>query len=125
MATLKDNISVLRGATVNYVRFSYQIDINFLFGASPNWKYANLQIEAPFQLKTRDGSYAINQSDIVSLMPVVSLLHATIERVDLTKNYELTLGFDNGAELSVAPIPAHEAWHISGDGMQHIIAQGI
>ena len=119
--TVKD-LEILVGAEVNYVRFSYQVDINFIYGDN---KFANLQLEADFELKTENTTTTIDPSNIKSLALVICLLHSKIVRIEISDDYKLSVVFDNGAELHASPIQKYEAWHLTGDDLPYYVAQGV
>ena len=117
-----DEVNTLVGAQVNYLRFSYQIDINVIRGSNRDRKYANLQIEVPFQLKTKNGSLTIDPNDLTTLPQLIPLLHTTLVDINLTESHELTLSFDNDMQIEIKQAKKYEAWNLTGDGLPHVIA---
>jgi len=120
-----NELKSLIGAKVNYVRFSYQVDINFIGGKERDRKYANLQIEVPFQLKTETEALTIEPNQISTLAPMIQLLHTSLANIELSSDYELSLEFDNGYILHVKPVQKYEAWNLTGDGLPYFVATGI
>ena len=120
---MNEEVQILVGADVNFVRVGNQIDINFTYGSPHDYKYANLQIEVPFKLRNREDTRLIDPEKLDSLPPLIKLLRTRIEEIKLTD--ELTIGFSNGMSLSVGRIEKYEAWHIGGGDIPQIIAQGV
>ncbi|QQS18800.1 hypothetical protein IPL68_01890 [Candidatus Saccharibacteria bacterium] len=120
-----DELKKLVGAEVNYVRFSYQVDLNFLGGERREGKYANLQIEVPFQLQTKTKKATIDPNDVSTLKPTLELLHTNLTSIELTNEYVLTLAFKNGYVLQVKPVQKYEAWSLTGDDLPAFVATGL
>ena len=117
-----NELQVLVGAEVNYVRFSHQVDINFTYG---NNQFANLQIEASFELQTKQGTVAIDPATPKTFAPVIEVLHAKVTHMDLSEDYNLTISFDNEYQLHVSPIPTYEAWNLTGDALPYYVASPL
>jgi hypothetical protein len=108
-------VNLLVGSEVNYVRFSNQVDINFIFGGKGDWKYANLQIEAAFTLKTASELFTIKPGVAETLTPLLKLLHTTVTHITVTEDEAISLVFSNGFELSVLSQKKYESWNLTSD----------
>ncbi|HSX44455.1 MAG TPA: DUF6188 family protein [Candidatus Saccharimonadales bacterium] len=115
---------ILIGATVNYVRFSYQVDIGFLGGVNRKNKYAVLQIEAPFELIIKGEKYIVDPEDISTIAPAISLLHNEVVNIRISSDYILEVLFGTDTSITVKPVQKFEAWNISGDNIPLIVAKG-
>lgn len=114
-------IDDLVGAKVNYVRFSYQIDINFIDGNGRENKYTNLQIETSFLLKHEDKNFDIELDDINSLVPLIRLLHLSVTSAAINNDKQLEITFDNQYTLTVFPKDKYEAWSITGEDFATLV----
>jgi len=124
--SLDHSFDVLVGSRVSIVRFSLQfVEIVLYGGVNREKKYATLQLEADFELRTNGVTYVIKADEKESLNPALTLLNTVITKIRLTESDELSVTFDDGTLLQVVPIEKYEAWHLTGDDLGFHVAMGI
>jgi hypothetical protein len=73
-----------------------------------------IEIESGFTLESDGAIHHLDPADRVGLGPFLALYPGTIEATTMSPSGELTIAFESGARITVAPNPMYEAWSISG-----------
>lgn len=108
---------------VDRTAFDYQVRLT-LVGPGPGEKHrvdAELVIETSFVLcDAEGGTHRLDPGTGSGLAPVLDLFGKTINTVEVDDSGALTLGFGDGARLSIDPHPEFESWHLVGRGVDPI-----
>jgi hypothetical protein len=103
--------------------FDYQVRLT-LIGRDPDEGYrvdAELVIETPFLLRDAAGEWhELDPGTGSNLAPVLDLFMNTIKTIEVRDRGALSITFDDGAELFVAPHTQFESWQLAGLGVEPI-----
>lgn len=110
---LGDKIKMLVGYEVNYVRFSYQVDINFISAEASSWNHPNIQLQA-FKMLINGKPHAIDSENInvTVTLALVELLHKKLVKSELHSPEQLVLTFENGISILLNPSLIDHDWAI-------------
>jgi hypothetical protein len=100
----------------NYGVERIEIDYQFsLFFSETQERYYSIQIESEIQFTTGDQIYKIDPAgEVVSVCPLLLLLHQKVKRALAFKNGNLEIVFLTDSRLLVLADPNYEAWNING-----------
>jgi hypothetical protein len=113
----------LVGCAVHRTAFDFQVRLELVDEAEDGDARvdAELVVETLFRLRDAEGrSHDLRPATGTALAPVLALFGRTVTAVRL-RSGTLALTFDDGAELSVGPNPAHESWWLTGHGIEPIL----
>jgi hypothetical protein len=97
---------ILDEPRLGFIRISVQSRLQF--------GDAHLEIEQPFTLTTKGGTFQLDPEDRAALGPLLSLYPDEIARVAMRPDGTLDATFASGSTLVVRPHPKYEAWSIGG-----------
>ncbi|WP_242574755.1 DUF6188 family protein [Streptomyces sp. NP-1717] len=55
------------------------------------------------------------------MAPLLGLFAKVVTETEVTGSGTLSLGFDDGTRLSVAPDPDYESWNLAGSGIDPVL----
>jgi hypothetical protein len=119
-----EKLSALIGAEVSLLKLGDGIHLVLYGGKDREKKYAELCIEADFELSSNTAKFEITPSNITTLPPVLKLLKSRVTGVEYLDE-TITLNFSNGYGFTVKPVPKFEAWTLTGDDFGFYIASPI
>jgi hypothetical protein len=116
-----DSPPAMIGASVQQLRFDYQVTFIFLREAGLEPRVAaTLVIEAPFQMTTNGQKVEVHPGQPETYPPVLRFLNSKIIGVELSEAYDLSLEFEGGSALNVGPTESFDAWQLSGEGVPNL-----
>ncbi|MGW5876161.1 DUF6188 family protein [Nocardiopsis terrae] len=114
----------LVGAQVTRTSFDYQVRLSFT-GHGPDGRVrvdVELVIETALSMTDADGSRAVLEPGSgTSLAPLLGLFGRTVTGVGVADCGALSLEFDDGTGLGVAPDPYYESWNLTGFGAEPVL----
>lgn len=116
--------TVLVGVRVTRTAFDHQVRISFTDHA-PDGRIrvdGELVIETPFTLTDASGHQALlTPATGPSLAPLLGLFAKVVTETEVTGLGTLSLGFDDGTQLSIEPDPDYESWCLTGSGIDPVL----
>ena len=115
----------LAGFTLEQIRLGYQINLIFsgpnerLPGSIMPPKQSNslwVDIETSFTLRTGSESILIIPEQVMTVSPILPLLHQEIASLTAFRNSTLLLTFNDGSEIAVLKDDQYESWNTWGEG---------
>ncbi|MGW4607077.1 DUF6188 family protein [Streptomyces sp. NPDC004532] len=114
----------LVGTRVTRTAFDHQVRISFTDHA-PDGRIrvdGELVIETPFTLTDASGHQALlAPATGPSLAPLLGLFTKAVTETEVTGLGTLSLGFDDGTQLSVEPDSDYESWSLTGSGIAPVL----
>ncbi|WP_369263494.1 DUF6188 family protein [Streptomyces sp. R35] len=112
----------LVGTRVIRIAFDYQVHLLLSStGEGGRGVEAELILETPFLFRDSTGQeHELEPGKGVCLAPVLGLFGQTLATVGVQGLGTLTIDFQNGAGLRIAPDPQFESWHLLGSGIDAV-----
>jgi hypothetical protein len=105
------------GTEVRQIRLNYQVTLLLVDGAANDERASGLlQIESPFRLETKAGTWTITPSEKNSHAPVCQL-HLGVVSAHMDENKTLLLGFSEGSTVTTGRDGRYGSWNITGTGV--------
>lgn len=116
--------ATLVGARVTRTAFDYQVRISFT-DHEPDGRVrldGELVIETPITVTDAAGTQVILFPGTgTALAPLLGLFTKAVVKAEVTGLGTLSLGFDDGTQLSIGPDPDYESWSLTGSGLEPVL----